>query len=84
MHAGPNNHGRHVSYLPLILLACSAEDAEGRPAALLHSSKLRELLWATLEWMVLAADEFRVAGFGQVRCPVLQASINATDLVCLL
>jgi hypothetical protein len=52
-----------ATYWPLILRACSAEDAVGPRAVLLRSSRLKELLWDTLEYVVGAVEEFRVEGF---------------------
>jgi hypothetical protein len=67
LHAGPSPGCHHASYLLLLLMACSPADAVGPRAVLLPSSKVKELLWATLEDMVRAVEGFRVVGFNEVR-----------------
>jgi hypothetical protein len=51
-----------LSGWPLFLAACSPDDAVGPRAALLPSSKLKSMLWATMETMVCDVVELRKTG----------------------
>jgi hypothetical protein len=75
VRAGEGFDGTQATYWSLILLVCSAEGAAGPRAVLLRSSKLKELLWDTLEYMVCTVEELRVGGFDEVRA-LLSCHLN--------
>jgi hypothetical protein len=71
VHAGSSDYLLHATHWPLILMACSAGEAVGPRALLLRSSRLKELLWGTLEAMARAVEKFRVEGLDKVRAQAL-------------
>jgi hypothetical protein len=56
---GPGAPFEKVSPWPLIALVCSPDDATALRAALYGSSKLKEMLWASLEGILAFYDNLR-------------------------
>jgi hypothetical protein len=57
--ADPGAPPNQVSSWPLIAMVCAPDDAAALRVALFHSSKLKEMLWATLEGILADNDKLR-------------------------